>query len=399
MTVPASSDRAALLSEDQAALLHRLQDVAAPAAPQPASPAIVVVDDDRSLLQLVQRVLRQHGADWTVNLFDNPESAWTFIRSRPVDAVVCDISMPTMNGFELLSRIRATDGVSDIPVVLLTGVTDSGLKHRALDLGATDLLNKPFHVAELLARVRSMLRLKAMQDAARERNQQLEAAVRQRTRELRWSRRQIIWKLAKAAEFRDEETGEHVVRVAQWSARIARELGLPARFVDEISLAAPLHDIGKIAIPDSILLKPDRLTPGERRIMQQHCELGQKILLEPGLAESCSLSLDQDRAEETPDSLVATAAEIAIAHHERWDGLGYPHGLSGDGIPLAARIVAVADVYDALKSARPYKPAFTDEEAMNIILSERGRHFDPQVTDAFLRARSAAMPRPMQEAS
>jgi putative two-component system response regulator len=238
-----------------------------------------------------------------------------------------------------------------------------------------------------------MLRLKFMQDAMKNRSHQLEDLISCRTQELSLSRLQIIWKLAKAAEFRDEETGEHVVRVARTSAQIALQLGLSRAKVAAIYMAAPLHDIGKIGIPDSILLKPGALTKKEQKIMRRHCELGFKILSEPGRAESSLKPVAAIAQALAPDATMSVAQEVALSHHECWDGSGYPRGLAGEEIPLAARIVTVADVYDALRSSRPYKFPVAAEDAIGIIEQGRGRQFDAEVVDAFLQCcRAASVP-------
>ena len=357
-------------------------------------PVVVIVDDERAFLDLIQASLRPHSDTWQVLTMNNPEDAWEYIRHGRVDAVITDLTMPGMSGFDLLKQIRGHDRTHDVPVTILTGAGDGDAKQAALDFGATDLLTKPFHPAELVARLKSMLRLKLMQDTMKERNHQLEDLVAWRTRELTQSRLQIIWKLAKAAEFRDEETGDHVVRVALTSARIARTLGLPRAMADAIYLAAPLHDIGKIGIPDSILLKPGKLTSKEQQIMRQHCELGFKILSEPSRAEASLQMILSDGAAPTPDTPLALAQDVALCHHECWDGSGYPRGLTGDEIPLAARIVAVADVYDALRSSRPYKFPLSRADALEIIRQGRDRQFDPRVVDAFLECEPGLDPRP-----
>lgn len=385
-----------LLESPASCVVPLLESLANPPEPSSersaAGPVVVLVDDDWSFLSMVKLSLVPYCDSWRVNVFSDPEKAWEFIRDMQVDAVVTDLTMPRMSGFELLRRIRGHAVTHDIPVTILTGAADGDLKHDALDLGATDLLGKPFHTAELVARLRSMLRLKFMQDAMKRRGHQLEDLVASRTQELSHSRLQIIWKLAKAAEFRDEETGEHVVRVAQSSAQIARQLQLPQAFVEAIYLAAPLHDIGKIGIPDSILLKPGKLTTKEQMIMRQHCELGFKILSEPGRAEMSLQAIPSLGEALVPDAAMRIAQEVALSHHECWDGSGYPRGLVGEDIPLCARIVAVADVYDALRSTRPYKFPLSAEDATRIIEQGRGRQFDPQVVDAFLQCHHASTP-------
>lgn len=349
-------------------------------------PQVVFVDDDEGVLRAIMRVFSTFACPWEIRTFSDSQEAWRYLQSQPVDAIISDVTMPGMSGIDLLQRLRSHPLTRDVPVAMLTGLGEASLKCQVLDMGATDLLNKPFQAADLLARLRSMLRLKAAEDELREQNRSLDAIVQQRTRQLQRSRMQIIRRLAKAGEFRDEETGEHVVRVANCSRILARGLGLSLAECEQIFLVAPLHDIGKIGIPDSILLKPGRLTSEERAVMQTHCEIGERILREPSLTELCLLdeAACLQGLEQTNDPLMEIARQIAIAHHERWDGRGYPHQLSGREIPLAARIVSVADVFDALTSARPYKAALPVDEAARIIFSGRGSQFDPEVTDVFL---------------
>lgn len=351
---------------------------------------VVFVDDDTMILDAYRRLLRQQEQEWEMHFFSDSCAAWDFLKRNNVDAVVSDVAMPRLTGFELLANLRSDPRTAELPVAMLTGSDDTGLKREALDSGATDLLSKPIRSSELISRVRSMIRVKKLQDQLKRKNSELDAMVRQRTRQLEFSRMQIIWRLGKAAEFRDEETGEHVARVACSSRLLAQALGTDSQFVDELFLAAPLHDIGKIGMPDAILLKPGKLTPEERRIMETHCEIGERILREPHLSE-VGLGLVtafQDLPRLPFDTTMQHAREVAISHHERWDGTGYPYRLSREQIPLSARIVSVADVFDALTSHRPYKPAFTVEEAVRVIASGRGTHFDPAIVDAFLEIRS-----------
>jgi putative two-component system response regulator len=356
-------------------------------------PQIVFVDDEQSLLDLYRRMLRAHVSAWDLHFISDSRTAWEFLQNNSVDAVVSDVTMPHITGLELLQRLRAQPSTRDVPVTMLTGLSDAGLKRQVLDLGATDLLNKPVQALDLVARLRSMLRLKSVEDELKRRNQDLEQIVQQRTRQLRHSRLQIVWRLGKAAEFRDEETGEHVVRVGCCSRILAEAMGLPDPILDELFLAAPLHDIGKIGIPDAILLKTGRLTEEERYIMQTHCELGERILREPSLTEVCTRleSADFESQPFESDSLMLMARQIAMSHHERWDGQGYPRRLQGTEIPLAARIVGVADVYDALTSARPYKQALSHQESMRIITSASGTQFDPKAVDALLQSQSSVV--------
>jgi putative two-component system response regulator len=254
-------------------------------------------------------------------------------------------------------------------------------------MDATDLLTKPVHPEDLIARLRSALRMKDYQDQIKAYNADLEIKVAQRTAALESSRREILWRLAKAGESRDEETGNHVARVGCYGRAIAERLGLPGDFIEAIFLAGPLHDIGKIGIPDGILLKPGRLTPEERLIMEKHCVLGAEILsqepkgMRPYFAWR---GIDLQTISSDHNPVIDMAVNIALCHHEKWDGSGYPRTLQGQEIPMAARIIAIADVFDALCSRRPYKPPYPEETALEIMAQGVGNHFDPMVHQAFI---------------
>jgi len=351
---------------------------------------ILFVDDEPNVLQSLRRMLRSQPFAWETEFVDCAARAWDALLAARVDVVVTDVQMPGVDGLALLQRIRQNERTSDIPVVIVSGLAEAGLKARALDLGATDLLSKPIAVEDLLARLRSALRIKEFQEQQRRQTELLECAVRERTAQLAASQLEIIWRLGKAAEIRDEETGNHVIRVGHSSRTVAYTLGLDAEFSQQLFLASPLHDIGKLGIPDSILLKRGRLSDEERCLMQQHCEIGAAILSNctsrpdhaansriPGFSECVSFD------SHTTNPLLKMAATIALCHHERWDGKGYPRKLAGESIPIEARIVAICDVFDALRSARPYKPAFSEERALDIVRSEFGLHFDPVVGEAF----------------
>ncbi len=351
---------------------------------------ILFVDDEPNVLDGLRRMLRAERIRWDMHFAESADEALREVCETDVDAIVSDVDMPGMDGLTLLQKIRGTDRTRDIPVIILTGRNDSGLKRRALDLGASDLLNKPVDSQDLVARLRSAIRLKEHQDRLKDQNAVLERQVDERTAELVDSRLNIIWRLGKAAEYRDEETGNHIVRVGCYSRVLARALRKDRDFVETIFLASPLHDIGKIGIPDNILLKQGPLTLEERGIMQRHCAIGADILCgdaRPGIA---ILSQNPDRSpasvKPADNAMMKMAASIAMTHHERWNGTGYPAGLSGEAIPLESRIVALADVYDALCSERPYKPPFTEARVMELMNEEAGRHFDPLVFGAFERS-------------
>jgi len=349
---------------------------------------ILFVDDEKMFLVSVERILRHQMNVWQIDYAERAAEALAALEESDYDVLVTDINMPAMTGFELLEELRKQPRLQDLPVIVLTGNSQDDLKRRALELGATDLLSKPVHPEDLIARLRSALRTKDYQDQIKAYNRSLEDMVKERTAALEASRREIIWRLAKAGEYRDEDTGNHVVRVGCYCRSIAEKLNMPDHFVDAIFLAGPLHDIGKIGIPDRILLKPARLTDEERNIMEGHCAIGAKILSDIPLGlqhyniwresnqKACAFS---DKNE-----FLEMAVGIAQAHHEKWDGSGYPQKLGGEDIPLEARIVALADVYDALISKRPYKKAFDEKTVMEIIRAEVSGHFDPTVYEAFL---------------
>jgi putative two-component system response regulator len=350
---------------------------------------ILIVDDDQRILDALQRVLHGQSDDWDMTFVRRPEEAWESLLQTAYDAVVTDVRMPGMSGIELLARIRQTDKTKDVPVVVLTGLNDHDLKEKALSCGAVDLLNKPVDTGQLIARLKSTLQTKEYQDELRTANESLVQKLQQRTADLAQTRLSIVCRLGMAAEFRDEDTGNHVIRVGCYSRAIAAALGMPPSFLEMLLLAAPLHDIGKIGIPDSVLLKPGALSNEEWAIMQRHCEIGECILRKQSkvmipmfewYATEPSATRD---ALENRDPVLEMAAVIALSHHEKWDGNGYPRGLSGEDIPIESRIVSVADVFDALMSNRPYRPARPEEEALTIMDSTIGSHFDPRVYAAF----------------
>ncbi len=353
---------------------------------------ILIVDDDQRMLDALRRALHDHCDDWAMTFVSQPEAAWQRLLEATYDAVVTDVMMPGLNGLDLLERMRQTDKTKHVPVVVLTGLNDHDLKEKALNLGAVDLLNKPVEPGQLIARLRNMLQTKAYQDDLQTRNASLVAKVQRQDVDLAHSRMSVVCRLGMAAEFRDEETGNHVIRVGCYSRAVAAAMGMPRSFLEMLLLAAPLHDIGKIGVPDSVLLKPGPLDDEEWAIMQRHCEIGECILRE----ESKALfplfdwyAMESEAMKEavnSRDPMLQMAATVALTHHEKWDGSGYPQGLAGEAIPLESRIVSVADVYDALTSNRPYRAARPEEEALTIIQATVGSHFDPRVHAAFLSA-------------
>jgi len=348
---------------------------------------VLFVDDDTQVLDAYRRMLHGERKHWTASFAESVDKALEIAESDPPDAVVSDLKMDLKDGFDLIRALRSSERLRDVPVTIVTGASEHALKRRALDEGATDLLAKPVMPEELTARIRNMLQIKSYQDEIKAQNELLEHKVRKRTLELENSHLDIIWRLAKAGEYRDETTGHHVVRVGWFSRILARQLKCPHAFCEQLFVTSPLHDIGKIGIPDGILLKKGRLNDLERSVMEKHCEIGATILREqPRLFHAM--------APEEPDYTVLggtvdsnpflkMAAIIAESHHERWDGRGYPRRLSGDEIPLEARIVSLADIYDALSSKRPYKEAYPEDKTLKIMEEMGGCRFDPEVFDAF----------------
>jgi response regulator RpfG family c-di-GMP phosphodiesterase len=349
---------------------------------------VLFVDDEPNILQMLDRMLYQSGEDWASEFCLSVDEALAALRRTPFDAVVTDIRMPDKDGFALVSAMKADDGMRRIPIVILTGEGDRTLKRLALDAGAADLLNKPIAREDLIARLRSILRIKEYEDRLHNQVELLDGLVRERTEDLERSHREVMWRLAKAGEFRDDQTGNHVARVAWCSCVLAKGAGMAPDDVERLLQTSPLHDIGKIGVPDSILLKPGRLTPDERAVMQRHALIGEEILRQApkAIAQLGGLEGRMPVCVENgpPSPLLEMASKIARHHHERWDGSGYPDGLAGKDIPLEARIVALADVYDALVSERPYKPPMPRDEALGVLQKGSGSQFDPGLATVFM---------------
>jgi putative two-component system response regulator len=353
---------------------------------------ILIVDDDQRILDSLRRTLHHESDDWNMTFIREPEKAWESLLETAYDAVVTDVRMPGMTGIELLERIRQTDKTKNVPVVILTGLNDTDLKERALLCGAVDLMNKPVNTGQLIARLRNVLQTKSYEDGLQATNVVLSEKLERQSVDLAQTRMSVVCRLGMAAEFRDEDTGNHVIRVGCYGRAVAAAMGMPRSFLEMLLLAAPLHDIGKIGIPDSVLLKPGPLSDEEWVIMQRHCEIGESILREQSKAMVPLFdwySIEPPTMKNTlenRDPVLEMAATIALSHHEKWDGSGYPRGLEGEAIPLESRIVAVADVFDALTSNRPYRPARHEDEALTIMDSTVGTHFDPRVHAAFIRS-------------
>ncbi len=315
----------------------------------------------------------------------DPESSWKIVRQNRPDLVLLDISNPPFQGQELLRRVRFDSQTQNLPVVVLSASHDGERRSQAFTSGATDCVTLPWEPMELAARVRTALLIKLQDDRLSGFDEEVRAAVRQCTEELAATQEEIIQCLARAGEYRDHETGYHVLRVGRFAGAIARQLGLPDGQIRLLEQAAQLHDVGKIGISDLVLLKPGRLSPEEFALIKKHCEFGRDIILPLRLSNELGASTPKGETGRSP--VMAMAARIAMTHHEWWNGAGYPRGLSGEEIPLEGRITAVADVFDALCSQRPYKPAFPSETCFRMMEQNRGVQFDPRVFDAFVAAR------------
>ncbi|NOU14685.1 MAG: response regulator [Methylococcaceae bacterium] len=326
---------------------------------------VLVVDDNATNLTLFRHLLKKMN-DVEVVCFDDPLRAIEWCVDKTPDLVLLDYMMPDMDGLEFIMHFRAIPGYADIPLIMVTADTETDVRYRALEQGAHDFLTKPVDKTELTARVRNLLALRRSQVQLANRSQWLAQEVKKATAEIAAREKEVIFRLSKAAEYRDPETGAHLLRMANYSRIIAAKMGLSEEEQELLLEAAPMHDIGKVGTPDHILLKPGKLTEEEFEIMKLHAINGYNIL-----ADS-----------ESP--LLRLAADLALTHHEKFNGSGYPRGLAGEQIPLEGRIVAVADVFDALTSERPYKHAWPLQQAVEFLQVGRGIHFDPACVDAFL---------------
>ena len=349
--------------------------------PKPEHYCILIADDLPSNLAYFDEALRTFGYR-TITAQDGQEALERIAEQVP-DLVLSDVNMPRMDGFQLSLRIKKDTRTSEIPVILVTAMDDRESLAKGLSSGVDDFLIKPVNLSELQARVRNLLLVRDYRRHMRRYTTELEEQVAARTADLRQAFDQLksandqlrhasldtIRRLSTAAEYRDADTAAHIWRMSTYSSAIAQQLGMGDEFTDAILYASPMHDVGKIGTPDNILLKPGAFDPEEKKIMQQHTLIGESILG------------DSDHP------LLAMACTIAGGHHEKWDGSGYPRGLAGEGIPISARVVAVADVYDALTTQRVYKPAWSSEKAFELIRESAGTHFDPQCVAAFLEIR------------
>ena len=307
-------------------------------------PLILAVDDEASNLQLLRQILQDH---YRLRFAKDGQRALELVREEAPDLILLDVMMPGMSGYEVCAALKADPRTAEIPVIFVTALTDTDDEVEGFEAGAVDYITKPVSPPIVRARVRTHLSLVRMEA-------------------LRESRLEIVQRLGLAAEYKDNETGLHVIRMSHFSRILGLAAGMTELDADDLLHAAPMHDVGKIGIPDRILQKPGPLDPDEWKIMQSHATIGAEII------------------GEHPNGMLALARNIALTHHEKWDGNGYPKGLKGEEIPLEGRITAIADVFDALTSVRPYKKAWTEEEALDFLVQQKGKHFDPVLVDLFL---------------
>jgi putative two-component system response regulator len=341
------------------------------------SASILVVDDTPANLSLMANLLADQ---YQIRVANNGARALELATSAPPDLILLDIMMPEMDGYEVCTRLKADPRTERIPVIFLTAKTSTEDEEHGLLMGAVDFIHKPISPPIVLARIKTHLQVKAWEDFLQDQNAWLKAEVERRLSEVTRLQESTILVMVSLAEFRDECTGNHIRRTQEYARILAAQLAklpehapyLTEQHIELIAKSTPLHDIGKIAIPDNILLKPGKLTPEEFDVMKTHAIRGYEMLHTAG-----------EHMGERGDFLTM-AMEIARCHHEKWDGSGYPGGLTGEQIPLAARLMAIADVYDALTTVRPYKKAMSNEQAIGIIVEGKGSHFDPQVVDAFM---------------
>ena len=330
------------------------------------APLVVIIDDEYTSRVILEKIVQSVQKNIIVKTFADPITALSWIKDNLPDLIIVDYLMSGMTGLEALQQMRRIYSLEAVPIVVVTSSEERDIKYQALESGATDFITKPIDPHECRVRCRNMLHLRLQQKIILSRSHFLEQRVDDATKQIRAREQETLFRLAKAGEYRDEETGNHIIRMAKYSRLIAEELGLKSDHCDLIELAAPMHDIGKIGIPDHILQKPGKLSTDEFTIMKTHPLIGFRIL------------------QDSPSKYLMLGATIALSHHEKFDGSGYPHGEKGDKIPLEARIVAVADVFDALTSNRPYKTAWSNEDSLAYLNTNSGKHFDPACVDAFI---------------
>lgn len=330
---------------------------------------VLIVDDTEQTLEQLHDLVILLG-DCEARAYADPAAAldWMTKNTLSLDLVIVDYQMPEFSGIDFIQALRQMSLYADVPVLMVASTQEKHVRYRALDSGASDILGKPIDRVEFLARARNMLTLSAARKQLAGRAAWLAEEVKKATAEILARERETVFRLCKAADYRDPETGAHILRMSHYSQLIAKGLGMSVADQDLLLEAAPMHDLGKVGIPDNILLKPARLDAAEFEIMKQHARFGYELL------------------HGSSSQVLQAGADIALGHHEKFDGSGYPQGLKGDEIPIFSRIVAVADVFDALTSERPYKKAWTLEAAVDFLLAGRGTHFDPDCVEAFLKS-------------
>ena len=326
---------------------------------------VLIVDDESTGRTILAKIIQQAEEDITVESFDSPVSALEWLDTNHPDLIITDYRMPEINGVEFIKKVRSKSACQDIPIMMITVVSEKSVRYDALEAGATAFLTRPIDQIECRTSCRNLLKLHEQQSIIQDRADWLARQVEVATQQVVSSEKETLLRLAKAGEYRDEVTGNHVLRMAKYSRQIAEALGLSDRECDELEYAAPMHDIGKIGIQDSVLLKPGKFEPDEWVAMQQHTTIGHAIL------------------SNSHSRYIQMGSIIALNHHERFDGNGYPNGIAGKDIPLVARIVSVADVYDALVSTRPYKKAWSPSDAHDYLEKNAGSQFDPICVEAF----------------
>lgn len=326
---------------------------------------ILIVDDQEINVRILQSMLQKAGYHNITVLTDSTKAVASYEDIKP-DLFILDLVMPEVTGFDIMDELRMLHEHTYLPVLVISNEENQEVRYRALESGAKDFLNKPYDRIEVLKRIHNLIEVRMLHNQIKDQNTILEQKVRERTRELYESQVDVIQRLARAIEYRDLETGMHILRMSHYAACLARSYGLSDEECDSILRAAPLHDIGKIGIPDRILQKPGKLTPEEWELMKTHTTIGGKLL------------------SGNHSQFMSVAQEIALTHHERWDGKGYPGGLAEENIPVVGRICCLSDVFDALTTARPYKDAWPVEAAVDEIKRQRGKMFDPRLVDCFV---------------
>ena len=325
---------------------------------------ILIVEDQKVNILLLKQMLMRNRYKEIETVTDSRKAIETYLSFKP-DILLLDLMMPHVDGFQIMEELGRIEKASYLPILVLTALTDQESRIRALQLGAKDFINKPFDQMEVLVRIQNMLEVRMLHNTLRDQNKILESKISERTKDLQETQLEIVHRLGRAAEYRDNETGMHIIRMSLYAALLAQAVGLSEEESELLMHAAPMHDIGKIGVPDHILLKPGALSEEDWIMMKKHPEIGAELL---GGSNS---------------HLLQMAEKIALNHQEKWDGSGYPQGLKGEEIPIESRIITIVDVFDALTSERPYKGAWTSEDAMAEINRGSGSHFDPNLVEKF----------------